>query len=86
MNVTQIHQSTINHTVIGTINHVGDSEGRREGKGDIQDSGLSDLGVITSYPVLRNKRGRLGSRRKMLSSVLNMLTLRNLQEVMSSGS
>lgn len=55
-----------------------DGEGEKKGEGDIQDSGIGDLGIITSCPMLGNTRGRSGPRRKMLGSVLNMLTLRFL--------
>lgn len=66
----------------------GSGEGEGEGKDDFQDSGLGDLGLMTSGPGLGNTRGRSGPRRKMPSSVSNILTLKllyDLQEVMACG-
>lgn len=56
----------------------GGGVGEREDKDDFRDSGLGDLGITTSGPVLGNTRGRSGPRRKMLSSVSNILTLKFL--------
>lgn len=44
--------------IIRRLAGCGASEGEREGKGGIQDSGSGDLGIITSRRVLGNRGGR----------------------------
>lgn len=43
----------------------------REGKNDIQDTALGDIGIRTAGPVLGDARGKSGPRRKMPSFILN---------------